>query len=194
MLARGLIGEKAGQGFYKRVKGAGRQSEILTLDPSTLEYVPDIATLPALESARRSPTSASVSRRCSIGTDRVGQFLRETLAPTLVYAAQITPRIAQSADDVDRVMRWGFGWDLGPFEMADAIGVDRVIEVAVRSARHCSKAASPRAVAQRTKAPVVGTARSSRTRRTNHASSRRTPAPAWWTSATVCWRSSSTAR
>ena len=64
------------------------------------------------------------------GNDRVGQFLRETLAPTLVYAAQTAPAVAYSADDVDRVMRWGFGWELGPFETADAIGIDRVLEVA----------------------------------------------------------------
>ena len=56
------------------------------------------------------------------GTDRVGEFLRQTLAPTLDYTAAVTPSIAHSPDDVDRVMRWGFGWELGPFEIMDAIG------------------------------------------------------------------------
>ena len=154
MLAKGLIGEKAGQGFYKRVKGAGGESEILTLDRSTLEYVPrQSPRLPALESAR---TITDVGERIKTlfnGTDRVGQFLRETLAPTLVYAAQITPAVAQSADDVDRVMRWGFGWDLGPFEMADAIGVDRVIEVARQVSPTLLERGIPELWKQRTKAP-----------------------------------------
>jgi 3-hydroxyacyl-CoA dehydrogenase len=131
MLARGFTGEKSGQGFYKRVKGAGGESEILTLDPSTLEYRPRQAVrLPSLEAAR---SITDVGERIKIlfnGNDKVGQFLRQTLAPTLVYTARVTPDIAHSPDDVDRVMRWGFGWDLGPFEVADAIGVERVIEVA----------------------------------------------------------------
>jgi 3-hydroxyacyl-CoA dehydrogenase len=131
MLARGLIGEKTGQGFYKRVKGAGGESEILTLDRSTLDYVPrQSPRLPALESARTVNDIGERIKTLFNGNDRVGQFLRDTLAPTLVYTAHVTPAIAHSADDVDRVMRWGFGWDLGPFEIADAIGIDRVLEVA----------------------------------------------------------------
>jgi 3-hydroxyacyl-CoA dehydrogenase len=55
------------------------------------------------------------------GKDRVGEFLRATLMPTLEYTRTVTPRIAYSPDDVDRVMRWGFGWELGPFELLDAI-------------------------------------------------------------------------
>jgi 3-hydroxyacyl-CoA dehydrogenase len=125
MLAKGLVGEKAGQGFYKRVKGAGGESEILTLDRSSLEYVPKTPVrLPSLESARTINDVGERIKTLFNGNDRVGQFLRETLAPTLVYAAQVTPAIAHSADDVDRVMRWGFGWDLGPFEIADAIGLE----------------------------------------------------------------------
>ena len=155
MLGKGLVGEKAGQGFYKRVKGAGGESEILTLDRSTLEYVPrQSPRLPALESARAITDVGERIRTLFNGNDRVGQFLRETLAPTLVYAAQITPAVAQSADDVDRVMRWGFGWDLGPFEMADAIGVDRVIEVARQVSPTLLERGIPELWKQRTTAPA----------------------------------------
>jgi 3-hydroxyacyl-CoA dehydrogenase len=155
MLAKGLVGEKAGQGFYKRVKGAGGESEILTLDRSTLEYVPrQSPRLSALESARAITDVGERIKTLFNGNDRVGQFLRETLAPTLVYAAQITPAVAQSADDVDRVMRWGFGWDLGPFEMADAIGVDRVIEVARQVSPTLLERGIPELWTQRTKAPA----------------------------------------
>jgi 3-hydroxyacyl-CoA dehydrogenase len=125
MLAQGLVGEKAGQGFYKRVKGAGGESEILTIDPSSLEYGPKKPVrLPSLESSRTINDVGERIKTLYNGSDRVGQFLRDTLAPTLAYAAQITSSVAHSPDDVDRVMRWGFGWDLGPFEIADAIGLE----------------------------------------------------------------------
>ena len=153
MLARGLIGEKAGQGFYKRVKTADGESEILTLDPATLEYRPRAAA----DGCRRSTRAQSIDRRrrahphAVSGQGRVGQFLRETLGPTLRYTAQVTPEIAYSADDVDRVMRWGFGWDLGPFETdpacigardADA-GSPTIMPRGGRSDRGSSKTESP---------------------------------------------------
>jgi len=135
MLAKGLTGEKAGQGFYKKVALAGGDSEIMTLDPATLDYrakqSPRLPSLAAVEPI------ASVGERVKAlfgGTDRVGEFLRQTLAPTLVYAAAVTPAIAYSPDDVDRVMRWGFGWELGPFELLDAIGIPDVLA----AARHAS--------------------------------------------------------
>jgi 3-hydroxyacyl-CoA dehydrogenase len=130
MIERGMTGEKAGQGFYKRVKGEGGESEILTLDTATLEYRP-----------RQSPKIASIEAARSINDlperiktlfnakDKAGTLLRETLAPNLVYAALVAPTIAHSVDDVDRVMRWGFGWELGPFELADAIGIKHLLEV-----------------------------------------------------------------
>jgi len=131
MVARGFTGEKAGQGFYKRVKGANGESEILVIDPATLDCRPrQPVRLPSLESSKSITDVGERLRTLFDGTDRVGQFLRDTLAPTLVYTARVTPSIAYSPDDVDRVMRWGFGWELGPFESADAIGIERLLEVA----------------------------------------------------------------
>jgi 3-hydroxyacyl-CoA dehydrogenase len=125
MLERGLTGEKAGQGFYKRVKGKGGESEILTLDPATLDYRPRTAPrLPSLDAAQSIADVGERVRTLYEGRDRVGQFLRDTLGPTLQYAAEVTPRIANSPEDVDRVMRWGFGWELGPFELIRAIGLE----------------------------------------------------------------------
>jgi 3-hydroxyacyl-CoA dehydrogenase len=125
MLERGLTGEKAGQGFYKRVKSASGESEILTLDPATLEYRPrQSPRLPALDAAQSITDVGERVRKLYEGKDRVGQFLRDTLGPTLLYTAKVTPRIASSPDDVDRVMRWGFGWDLGPFELIRALDLE----------------------------------------------------------------------
>ncbi len=122
MVERKMIGEKSGQGFYTRVKSAGGESQILTLDPATLEYRPRKSPrLPSLEAAAAITDVRERVRTLYEGKDRVGEFLRQTLDPTLEYTAKVTPQIAHSPDDVDRVMRWGFGWELGPFELLDAI-------------------------------------------------------------------------
>jgi 3-hydroxyacyl-CoA dehydrogenase len=125
LVKRGWIGSKAGQGFYKKEAGG----EILTLDPSSMEYRPKASgRLPSLDAARAIDNPAERIRTLFLATGKVGHFLRDTLGRTLVYAARVTPDIAYSIDDVDRAMRWGFGWDLGPFETWDAIGVARVLE------------------------------------------------------------------
>ncbi len=128
LIERGWIGEKAGQGFYKRQKTAGG-SEILTLDPVTFTYRPrQSARLASVDAARSIDDPGERIRTLFLGRDKVGAFLRQTLAPTLVYTARVTPDIAHSIDDVDRVMQWGFGWELGPFEVWDAIGISEVLE------------------------------------------------------------------
>ena len=90
---------------------------------------------PSIEAGRAIDDAGARVRTLFLGKDRVGEFLRETLAPTLVYAARVAPDIAHSIDDVDRVMRWGFGWELGPFELLDAIGIREVLDAAARG-RH----------------------------------------------------------
>ncbi len=150
MLARGMTGDKAGQGFYRRVKRDDGQSDILTLDPATLEYRPRQAVrLPSLESSRAINNTAERIRALFRGQDRVGQFLRDTLAPSLVYVARVAPEIAYSIDDVDRVMRWGFGWELGPFELIDAIGIQDVLAAARDTAPDLLEGATPRLLQER---------------------------------------------
>jgi len=127
MVERKMSGEKTGQGFYKRVRRGGPsdrpgESEILTLDPATLEYRPRKSPkLGSLEAAAAITDLRERVRTLYNGKDRVGEFLRATLMPTLEYTEKVTPQIAHSPDDVDRVMRWGFGWELGPFELLEAL-------------------------------------------------------------------------
>jgi 3-hydroxyacyl-CoA dehydrogenase len=131
LLSRGWLGEKTAGGFYKREPGAGGESRILGLDPATMTYRPRLSPrLPALDAARGVEDVRERVRLLFTGQDRVGAFLRRTLAPTLLYTARVTPAIAHSIDDVDRVMQWGFGWELGPFELFDAIGVREVLGAA----------------------------------------------------------------
>ena len=125
LVERGMTGVKAGQGFYKK----DASGEILALDPATLTFRdPQPAKFPSIDAARSIDDVGERIRTLFSGNDKVGSFLRATLAPNLLYAAEVTPSIANSIDDVDRAMRWGFAWELGPFETFDAIGIDRVIE------------------------------------------------------------------
>jgi 3-hydroxyacyl-CoA dehydrogenase len=119
MARRGWLGDKTGSGFYKRVKKPGGESEILTLDPAKMEYRPQ-------QKARL----ASVEAGKSIEDTR--ERLRMLTAPALEgkegdKAQKFiwgVPEISDSIVDVDRAMRWGFGWELGPFEVWDTIGVE----------------------------------------------------------------------
>jgi 3-hydroxyacyl-CoA dehydrogenase len=124
MVARGWLGEKAGGGFYQRRTAASGQTEIWTLDPQSMEYRPrQTPRLASLEATAPLPLADRV-RKLFNGTDRVGEFLRATLPPSLRYTAEVTPEIAHSPDDVDRAMRWGYGWPQGPFELWDAVELD----------------------------------------------------------------------
>jgi 3-hydroxyacyl-CoA dehydrogenase len=125
LVGRGSTGAKAGEGFYKK----DASGDILTLDLATLDYrAKQPAKLPSIDAARSIDDTGRRLRTLFTGKDKVGQFLRQTLGPTLLYAARVAPQIAHSIDDVDRAMRWGFGWELGPFETWDAIGVQTVVD------------------------------------------------------------------
>ena len=137
MLKRGYLGEKTGKGFYQRRKNAAGESEIWTLDLGTMEFrTRQPARIASIEAGRSIDDLPERVRMLFNARDKAGEFLRATLAPTLVYAARVAPDIAHSIDDVDRVMRWGFGWDLGPFELFDAIGVREVMAVAEATGGH----------------------------------------------------------
>ena len=125
LVERGWVGAKSGQGFYKK----DASGEILTLEPRSMSYrARQSPRLSSLDAARSLENTAERIRTLFLGRDKVGGFLRGTLGPTLLYTARVAPSIAHSIDDVDRAMRWGFGWDLGPFETWDAIGPKNVVE------------------------------------------------------------------
>src|ERR1700719_848691 len=129
MVRRGWLGDKTGQGFYKRVKGDG-EKEILTLDVHTMEYRPrQKARFGSLEAAKAIEDTPQ-RLRALLGPilegqkgDKAQQFLWGSISETCLYATRRVPEISDSVADVDRALRWGFGWELGPFEVMDAIGV-----------------------------------------------------------------------
>jgi 3-hydroxyacyl-CoA dehydrogenase len=125
LITKGWVGSKAAQGFYKK----DASGEILTLDPVSMSYGPAApARLPSRDAARAIEDPGARIKTLFLGNDKVGRFLRDTLGPTLVYAARVAPEVAYSIDDVDRAMQWGFGWELGPFETWDAIGIQQVLD------------------------------------------------------------------
>jgi 3-hydroxyacyl-CoA dehydrogenase len=144
LIDRGALGEKSGKGFYERRKSASGETEIWTLDPTTMAYRPkQSARIASIEAGRSIDDLAERIRTLFHAKDKAGEFLRATLAPTLVYTARVTPEIAHSIDDVDRVMRWGFGWDAGPFELIDIIGAKEVIAAAQAAGGHAMAAGVP---------------------------------------------------
>jgi 3-hydroxyacyl-CoA dehydrogenase len=122
MLKRGLLGEKSGQGFYKRIKSPDGESTILELDLSTLEYVPQQKVrYPSIGAARNNEDPGKRMLTMLEGDDRASQFARETTADALLYAANHAEEISDSIVAVDDAMRWGFNFDLGSFEVWDLL-------------------------------------------------------------------------
>jgi 3-hydroxyacyl-CoA dehydrogenase len=124
MVERGWLGEKAGQGFYKK-----EEAQILTLDPATLAYRPKLSPrIASIEAAKSIDDVCERMKTLFFAQDKAGALLRATLGSTLLYTARVTPEVAHSIDDVDRAMKWGFGWELGPFEIWDVLGIRNVID------------------------------------------------------------------
>jgi 3-hydroxyacyl-CoA dehydrogenase len=126
MLERRWLGDKTGQGFYKKVKQAGKE-ERLALDWKTLEYHPAAKVkLPSLEMAKNAERLDERIRQLLTGDvkkDKAARFHWRLLSALWNYAAECLPEIADDASAVDRAMRAGFNWEMGPFELWDAAGV-----------------------------------------------------------------------
>jgi 3-hydroxyacyl-CoA dehydrogenase len=128
MMERGWLGEKRGQGFYKRV-GKGAEKEIHTIDLKSLEYHPARkARFPAAEAVRGVEDPGERLRILVAGGDRVGEFLWPLFRDLFLYSAQMVPEISDRIVEIDRAMRWGFAFPLGPFELWDVLGAESTVE------------------------------------------------------------------
>ncbi len=129
MLQRKWLGDKTGQGFYKKIKKDGKK-EILVLDLNTLEYRPKQKVKSAtLEAAKQIDDLRKRFKVLVGGKDKAGAFYRKTLSGLFAYASHRIPEIADTVYQIDDAMRAGFGWELGPFEIWDAIGVEKALEM-----------------------------------------------------------------
>ena len=132
MLERKWLGDKAGQGFYKKVKGAAGEEERLGLDWKTLEYRPSVRVkFPSLELVKNTDSVAERIRMVLANDpkkDRAAAFYWQVLPELWNYAANRVPEISDDIVGIDEAMKNGFNWELGPFEMWDAAGVARTAE------------------------------------------------------------------
>ena len=129
MQRRNWLGEKTKAGFYKRVKNEEGESEILTLDPHKMEYrARQKASFPSIEMGKNIEDVRERLKGLAYAKDRAGEFFWDLTAATLIYSANRIPEISDEITSIDSAMTWGFGWDLGPFEIWDAIGVEKSVE------------------------------------------------------------------
>jgi 3-hydroxyacyl-CoA dehydrogenase len=136
MLERKMLGDKTKGGFYKKAKGGeGQEDERLALDWKTLEYHPrQKPKFPALDMAKNiDDTGARLRALLSLNgatpqkNDKAGAFLWPALSDLWTYSANRVPEISDSIVEIDRAMRLGFNWELGPFELWDAAGVEPTV-------------------------------------------------------------------
>jgi len=137
MLSRNWLGEKTGQGFYKKVPGPSPNgSEILALDLDSFDYrARRRGNLPALEMARNMDDLRARAAALYQAPGRCGRFYRRALPDLFHYAAMRVPEISEDIVAIDNAMKWGFKWECGVFELWDAIGLDNVLEEWARNHR-----------------------------------------------------------
>lgn len=128
MFENKMLGNKTKGGFYKVQKGP-EGKDILALDYTSMEYRPrQKAKFPSLEATKNADGVGERIKVLLQGEDKAADFAWKCLKPLLLYSAAKVEEIADDIVAVDRAMRWGFNWDLGPFEQWDSIGVGAVAE------------------------------------------------------------------
>ncbi|WP_136468099.1 3-hydroxyacyl-CoA dehydrogenase/enoyl-CoA hydratase family protein [Flagellimonas onchidii] len=125
------LGSKSGQGFYKKIKDDSGKSEILTLDLDTMDYrSKKSAKFATLELTK---TIDKVVDRFSVltsGKDKAGEFYRKSFGALFAYVSHRIPEISDELYKIDDAMKAGFGWEHGPFQIWDAVGLEKGIEFA----------------------------------------------------------------
>lgn len=129
MVEKGWLGRKTKGGFYKLVKGAGGKKSFDVVDLETIEYRPE--TKPDLPELREAGSIKSLPERLNrlVHMDgKVGRFFWAAIANILSYSAKRIPEISDDVVSIDRAMKWGYGHEIGPFEIWDALGVPETVE------------------------------------------------------------------
>lgn len=142
LVAEKRLGEKSGAGFYRKVDG-----EIRVVDVESLDYRPrrrlssPVAELARTEPDLRKRLVALAEGATRSPNDRGACFVWRLMSSELSYAATVGAEIADDAETVDRAMRWGFGWELGPFDTWDVLGWERVVDALPALGGDASRAA-----------------------------------------------------
>jgi 3-hydroxyacyl-CoA dehydrogenase len=123
------LGDKTGQGFYKKTKNAKGETEILTLDLQSLEYKPKAKTkFATLETTKSIDNLKDRFKILLSGKDKAGDFYRDSFYALFQYVSNRIPEIADELYKIDDALCAGFGWELGPFQTWDAVGVEKSVQ------------------------------------------------------------------
>lgn len=129
MVENNWLGDKTGQGFFKKTKGAGGEKEILSLDLKTFEYGPRVKTkFASVEAAKPIDDLNQRLKMLCAGQDKAGEFYRHFHYGLFAYISNRIPEISDELYRVDDAMMAGFGWEIGAFESWDVLGVERTLK------------------------------------------------------------------
>jgi 3-hydroxyacyl-CoA dehydrogenase len=124
------LGDKTGQGFYKKTKGEGGSKEILTMNLQTMEYGPkQRAKFGSIDAAKPVEDLKQRIKMLTAATDKAGDFYKQFHAYLFSYVSHRIPEIADDLYKVDDAMKAGFGWEIGPFETWDLLGVEASVKL-----------------------------------------------------------------
>lgn len=125
MVENNWLGSKTDQGFYKKVKNADGKSEILVMDLKTLEYrSAEKVKFPTLEMTKPIDDLKQRTKMLLTGMDKAGEFYRKIFGGLFAYVSNRIPEISDDLYKIDDALKAGFGWELGPFETWDILGLD----------------------------------------------------------------------
>ncbi len=130
MMKNNWLGSKTGQGFYKKIKNEDGSSEIMSLDLDTLEYrKKKRASFATLEMTKSVDKVIDRFKILANGKDKAGEFYRKNFGAMFAYVSMRIPEITNELYKIDDAMKAGFGWEHGPFEIWDAIGIEAGIQL-----------------------------------------------------------------
>jgi 3-hydroxyacyl-CoA dehydrogenase len=130
MVENGWLGSKSGQGFYKKSKDEKGNKQILSLDLNTMEYkVPEKVKFPTLDMAKPIEDLKQRTKMLLMGMDKAGQFYRQIFGGLFAYVSNRIPEISDDFYKIDDALKAGFGWELGPFETWDVLGLDQGLKL-----------------------------------------------------------------
>lgn len=128
MVEKGILGDKSGSGFYKKTKDEKGKTKILNLNLQTGEYEDQgRVKVAAVEAVKGKPLAERVNALYT-AEGKEGDFLRASMNDGFWYAAKMAGNVSNRLQDIDNALKWGFGWEQGPFESMDALGVQQVIK------------------------------------------------------------------
>jgi len=129
MIEQNLLGKKSRSGFYKTDLTPDWQKVRKVINPATLEYEEyELATFPCLAAAKKAKSLPDKIQAVLYGEDKGAQFAWKAVANNLIYAANRIPEISDTIVEIDNAMKWGFNFEMGPFETWDAIGLQKSVD------------------------------------------------------------------